>query len=102
MTVMLWLVTGFLVAWVLTRKGPYGFPNGREACLAGGTAGGFMGGGFYAVATDAPGILLVVPSVAAAVAGALLIGAAVGWAGTDANPGSRGPASRDGRNRRGG
>lgn len=85
---LLWLATGFLVAYGLARKGPYGFPNGREACLAGGTAGGFLGGGFYAVTIDATGILLVAPSVAASVAGALLIGAAVGWAGNDASPGS--------------
>lgn len=99
MSVLVWLLTGWVIARACARSARYEFPSGRTACVVGGTAGGFLGGGFYEVATSATGVLLYAPSAAAAAVGALVVIGAIGWAGNDGRGAMGAGAGSDRRNR---
>ena len=96
MGIFVWLLIGAVVAGIYARSRRFAFSAGRPACLLGGIAGGFLGGGTLTAATGASQSDLHAPATAAAVAGALVVIAAIGWAG-----GSEGGplSSADGRNR---
>lgn len=81
MGILIWLLIGAVVAGICARSRRYAFPTGRAACLVGGTAGGFLGGGVVAVTTGSSQACVHAWSAGAAAGGALLIVAAVGWAG---------------------
>ena len=81
MSIGLWLLIGAVVAAIVAPSNRYAFPNGRPACVLGAMAGAFLGGGILTVATGSSETCVYAPSTPAAACGALLIVAAVGWAG---------------------
>ncbi len=81
MGIVVWLLIGAVVGAIFAPGKRYAFPTGRSACLIGGMGGGFLGGGVVTVATGSRETCVYAPSTAAAACGALLIVAAVGWAG---------------------
>lgn len=86
MGILVWLVIGAVVAAICARSERYAFPTGRSACFIGGTAGGFLGGGIVAVTTGSSQACVYAWSSVAAACGALVIVAAVGWAGRGEYP----------------
>lgn len=96
MGIMVWLLIGAALGAMSAWRRRFAFPAGRPACLLGGMAGAFLGGGTLTAATGASQAGFHAPSSATAVAGALAVIAAVGWAGGADYPQS---PSRDGRNR---
>lgn len=96
MGMIVWLLIGAALAGLSASSRRFAFPAGRPACLLGGMAGGFLGGGTLTLATGTSQSGLYAPAAATAGAGALLVIAAVGWAGlTDYPPQN----PRDGRKR---
>lgn len=87
MGMIVWVLIGAALAGLSAPSRRFAFPAGRPACLLGGMAGGFLGGGTLTVATGTSQADLYAPAGVAAGAGALLVIAAVGWAGrTDYTP----------------
>ena len=86
MGIVVWLAIGAVVAAICARSSRYAFPTGRPACVIGGMAGGFLGGGSFAVATGSSQTCVYAWTSAAAAGGALAIVMAVGWAGRGERP----------------
>ena len=81
MSIVVWVLIGVGVAAAIAPNNRYAVPSGRPACLLGGMAGAFLGGGVLTVATGSDETCVHGSSSAAAACGALLIVVAVGWAG---------------------
>ncbi len=86
MGIVVWLLIGAAVAAVFAPSTRYAFPTGRPACVIGGMAGGFLGGGTFAVATGSNQTCVDAGSTGAATCGALVVVAAVAWAGRTERP----------------
>ncbi len=72
--VVLWLLAGALAAGVALRsKGAAHLIANRPVTMAGGMAGGFLGGGLYALVDERAAREVYPPGIAAALVGALLV-----------------------------
>lgn len=95
MGIVAWVLIGAALGVIFASNQRFSFPGGRPACILGGVAGGFLGGGILSAATRASQTGIQASSLGAAGAGALLVIAAVRWAARTDSPES---SSRNGRN----